>query len=858
MLESRVIKNSITQLFTRAFELGSIAVLTVAVGRLEGAGSLGEFAIAVTFANLFLFAADWGLGMLLVREVARHKDRVDEYVRTSLAWAAMCSVVSIGLIVLLGRVFGYTSEVRAGIAWGGLWMGVGALSLTFRGAFHAFERMEFETAAVFVERSVATVGGLWIATHGGHLPSLMMVLVVSRLLGLVVNFALYSRFIGRVRLGVNWALAKHLVPAAIPFGINAIATAVYIHSDAIVLSYFRNTTEVGFYRAGGALVIPLATVVVVFNNALLPNLSRMFSKGDHEALVRLFRQSCRIALTISVPLAVVMAAMADKVLVLLFGRPFLAAVPVLQILALIIPLRFVCNSLGTGLTAIDQQQLRTKAALAAAGLNIVMNIVILPIYGMVGAGVTTVVTDVILVAITYWYVQRHVLSGSMARIVLGPVISGLAMGAVLVFLSSWPVIPLLAAGLVCYTLLLKLTGGLPTEDLMRIAAGVRMAPQEMLRTWSKDEGRAEGSPEGDADGEAASLEEPDHEIEEYPLEKIIGHGVLNTRRARRILKDEGAITLAWQLLMYAARPIKFLYESLAWWLIRKKAGNGAVSVGVFGHELLLHRDDPGISKELAVHRVHEPVTTRLLLDSVHEGMTIIDVGSNIGYFALLEARVVGPKGRVIAIEPAPENAQLLARNLEANGYRDVAIRRAAVSNEDGHARLYRAERSNWHSLVASHFHEDDWFDVETHKLDTVIAECGLASVDLVRMDIEGYETVAVQGMLHTIDHYKPDLLVELHPHLTGAEAMVGMLQLLQTAGYKVVYVVDRYRDIPWVAWRLTPEKLSLAELIDDPRVTKLQQALTVLFARKSDRERSREEGGAGVLRPEVVAGATTQ
>jgi len=78
----------------------------------------------------------------------------------------------------------------------------------------------------------------------------------------------------------------------------------------------------------------------------------------------------------------------------------------------------------------------------------------------------------------------------------------------------------------------------------------------------------------------------------------------------------------------------------------------------------VHRFDRGIGKELVCYREHEPTATALLKTFLREGMTILDIGANIGYYALLEARSVGPSGRVVAVEPEPRNAALLRRNVQ--------------------------------------------------------------------------------------------------------------------------------------------------------------------------------------------------
>src|SRR6202007_1747199 len=153
--------------------------------------------------------------------------------------------------------------------------------------------------------------------------------------------------------------------------------------------------------------------------------------------------------------------------------------------------------------------------------------------------------------------------------------------------------------------------------------------------------------------------------------------------------------------------------------------------------------------------------TRLLTQSLQSGMTVVDIGCNIGYFALLEAKCVGPTGKVIAIEPEPGNARLFLDNLRANGYRNVEFHQVAISDRNGTFPLRISEKSNRHSLGPVPW-PTTGFNVPVRTLDSLIGKDPPESVDLVRMDLEGHEVEVLSGMRATIHRYSPKLLIEIH------------------------------------------------------------------------------------------------
>ena len=97
--------------------------------------------------------------------------------------------------------------------------------------------------------------------------------------------------------------------------------------------------------------------------------------------------------------------------------------------------------------------------------------------------------------------------------------------------------------------------------------------------------------------------------------------------------------------------------------------NGYVEKEINGSRMYLDPTDKGLSIDLLVDGIREPYITEVTKRELKQGQTVVDIGANIGYYALLEARQVGPTGRVYAIEPVPENFATLNKNVRLNQYR---------------------------------------------------------------------------------------------------------------------------------------------------------------------------------------------
>jgi FkbM family methyltransferase len=175
-----------------------------------------------------------------------------------------------------------------------------------------------------------------------------------------------------------------------------------------------------------------------------------------------------------------------------------------------------------------------------------------------------------------------------------------------------------------------------------------------------------------------------------------------------------------------------------WVLGRVKSRTATVD----GHFMLLDDRD---SLDLSLNGVYEPFESALIHRLVQPGDTVLDIGANIGYYTLILARCVGPGGRVFAFEPDPENFALLKRNVECNGYHNVTLVNAALSNQAGTVKLHLCDENRGdHRIYSS---GDGRPAIEVLALTTDDYCGGFADrIRLIKMDVQGAEGRVLLGM----------------------------------------------------------------------------------------------------------------
>lgn len=160
---------------------------------------------------------------------------------------------------------------------------------------------------------------------------------------------------------------------------------------------------------------------------------------------------------------------------------------------------------------------------------------------------------------------------------------------------------------------------------------------------------------------------------------------------------------------------------------------------------------------------------------VRPGMTVIDVGANVGQMTLELAELVGPDGRVLSVEPAPGNVEVLRRHVTANGFAErVEILAAACSDSDGQVNLFvLGERDDTvgsgHTLAgeAALRRQGSEGQVTERSVQafTVDSLCAIRSIKprVVKIDVEGAELLVLRGMKQTLRTARPFVRVAFHP-----------------------------------------------------------------------------------------------
>jgi FkbM family methyltransferase len=187
---------------------------------------------------------------------------------------------------------------------------------------------------------------------------------------------------------------------------------------------------------------------------------------------------------------------------------------------------------------------------------------------------------------------------------------------------------------------------------------------------------------------------------------------------------------------------------------------------------------------------YEVAQQAIFQESIKEGHVVFDVGAHVGFYTLLSSHLVGSKGRVVAFEPIPENLNYLRQHVEINSVKNVKIIEAAVSDRHGQDRLSRGPSSSmWHRDAQGEL------EVRAVSLDELVLSAELPPPNVIKMDIEGAEVLALKGSVGVVNKFHPVFILSTH----GSEVHQKCCSVLESAGYRLTPVgrtsIDECREL---------------------------------------------------------------
>lgn len=401
-----ITKNTLALMITSVVSKAFAFITLILLARYLGSEEYGKLAFAMALTSFFTVLADFGLSSLVVREVARGKEKAGVYLGTLSVFKMLLAVVVFLALFLISHLGSYDYNTKFLTLIFGIYTILLSYSTFFISFFRAFERMEYETLIRSVEKILLLV----LTVVFIYLNKQLMYFAVPYLTSSAIAVILALFFVvNKVSKPMFLSDKKFLVGTlkeSLPFALTSIFVVVYFKTDTVMLSVMVGDRAVGIYNAAHNLIDGLIFLVPYpLSMALYPIMSK-YAINSIEKLRKIYTYGFLVSLILGLIGAVFVLKFKEEIILLVYGEEYVEAVKVLAVLVWTFLVICVSTISSTLLNAVNRQRIVTIGTAIGASLNVVFNYLLIPKYNYVGAAYATLITESVGFGIySYWIIR---------------------------------------------------------------------------------------------------------------------------------------------------------------------------------------------------------------------------------------------------------------------------------------------------------------------------------------------------------------------------------------------------------------------------------------------------------------------
>jgi O-antigen/teichoic acid export membrane protein len=423
----------------------------------------GQFSFAIAFTSFFNIFADLGLSQLAVRDIAQAKGKTSRYGTNILAIQLIMSGILTLLLVSILTVVPLSFTTKLITFLFGVGMIPQALNMGY--ILQAHERMEFLAVGRVLAQGVYALLGFGLIYATRDVVWLPLALLISGVAGAVTAYYFVRKYTDFHWTSIDVDEMRHLARASLPFLISALAIQVYYNSDSIILQLMKGEVQVGIYNTGYKIVLLILMFGGFIVGAFFPYLSAMWRENE-EKFAKTIHYMARVMGLIAIPLTVGGIMVAEKLIMFIYKQEiYREATLSFQILLLLPTVIFVSTILGNTLIAAGEQKRVTIAVVTGAAVNIIINILLIPHFGITGAAAATVAAEIVVILGVIGYYRRIIGVPLWASYLSKPLAAAMLMAVGLYLVRDYlPVILTVALGAIIYMVAIVVLKGVTLED----------------------------------------------------------------------------------------------------------------------------------------------------------------------------------------------------------------------------------------------------------------------------------------------------------------------------------------------------------------------------------------------------------
>jgi len=452
----------------------SIITITL-IPRYLGVEAYGQLNFAISFVALFAIIGDLGITTLVYRDVSKNPKLADKYFNNLFIFRIILSII-MGLIIGSIILFMNKSHIVNILLIIAIFYEITLIfSSLFTIILSALQKMKYIGISEILAKLIYTISILLIIFFNFGVLGVMLSYLFSVSVGFIFLWIILKKYI-QIKLRFNWKYIRNTLYRALPFAIIIITSSIYFNIDRLYISLIHGDYQVGLYAISYTFYMLLISITSILYVVFFPIISNYIN--NKLKFTDLSNKFIKLIFIISVPICIGSIYLSKKIIALVFGYKYVPGFIAFDII-LVFFLFSAINQFHSSLLQINNKEhFYYKLLIAASASNILLNFIVIPYFGIIGAAITTLISELIICIGASILIRRKIVVVNYLKELFGPLISCIVMviGLVLfdliyptgLFHNKFDVLINVGVGAIIYCVMLLLIRSLSFKEIRDI------------------------------------------------------------------------------------------------------------------------------------------------------------------------------------------------------------------------------------------------------------------------------------------------------------------------------------------------------------------------------------------------------
>lgn len=450
-IKQTIIKNTFWLAFSTILIKIVRAFIIIYIARILGTENYGIFSYILSLIAIFSIFSDMGLTSILTREITKHSEEKEQYISTALIIKLCFLFTTILLAGTIGPLISKFHNITSLII-------IMSLSLSFeslRNFFYAMPRaenkMQIEAVLGIITEIISTIIIVITFLNSPTIESIMLAYMISNGIGLLITFSFLHKKISGIYKFFRKELFVPIIKSSFPFAVMGVFGVLMTNIDSIIIGIYKDANVLGVYAAAQRPISLLYVLPGFLSTSTFPIINQLLKNKEDYKLLLFIKKYSTALIGISLPLVIGGIILASPLINVVYGYEYIGAVSTFQILLFAMLIVFPCTAFSDVIFAKNKQNIFIKSSIIGAIINVGLDFLLIPKYGIVGSAIATLCALFVVNIIFYTEIKKdykfNILNGTK-KIIL----SSLIMGILVFTMKSlfWPLILIIPIAIIIY------------------------------------------------------------------------------------------------------------------------------------------------------------------------------------------------------------------------------------------------------------------------------------------------------------------------------------------------------------------------------------------------------------------------